>query len=29
MSETGVRKELLIYIDGKAFQPLRKILSKD
>lgn len=29
MSEAGVRKELMIHIDGRAFQPLKKILAKD
>jgi len=29
VSEAGVRKELMIHIDGRAFQPLKKILAKD
>ena len=29
MSEARVRKEMMIHIDGKAFQPLKKILAKD
>lgn len=29
MSEAGVRKELMVHIDGRALQPPKRILAKD
>ena len=29
VNEARANKELMIHIDGKAFQPLKKILAKD